>query len=150
MQSLVSLTGWRAHQWVSLFQFLHILPVKQYNGWISMKVWKDKLFYSKCLWISYFFQIFNFIGSSVIFLSRSEIPIWTHQRQFGLRGAGWELGIKTPASFSQHRRHNYLRLLSMQADRGGELCWEPPSGQVLLPADSPTRCRQCTPSFQKL
>ncbi len=28
------------------------------------------------------FQIFNFIGSSVIYLSLSEIPIWTHQRQF--------------------------------------------------------------------
>ncbi len=30
-----------------------------------------------------FFQIFTFIGSSVIYLSLSEIPIWTHQRQFG-------------------------------------------------------------------
>ncbi len=30
------------------------------------------------------FQILNFIGSSVIYLSLSEIPIWTHQRQFGL------------------------------------------------------------------
>jgi hypothetical protein len=37
------------------------------------------------LWISNFFsQIFTFIGSSVIYLSLSEIPIWTHQRQFGL------------------------------------------------------------------
>jgi hypothetical protein len=33
---------------------------------------KDKLFYSICLWISYFY------------LSLSEIPNWTHQRQFGL------------------------------------------------------------------
>ncbi len=48
------------------------------------KVWKHKLFYTKCLWISYFFQIFIFIGSSVICLSLSEIPIWTHQREFGL------------------------------------------------------------------
>jgi hypothetical protein len=42
------------------------------------------ILHTKCLWISYFFQIFNFIGSSVIYLSMSEIPIWTHQRQFGL------------------------------------------------------------------
>ncbi len=34
---------------------------------------------------------FNFIGSSVVYLSLSEIPIWTHQRQFGLNGdsRGW-------------------------------------------------------------
>ncbi len=32
----------------------------------------------------FFSQIFNFIGSSVIYLSLSEIPIWTHQSQFGL------------------------------------------------------------------
>ncbi len=44
---------------------------------------KQKIFYRQCLWISYFFQIFNFIGFSVIYLSLSEIPIWTHQRQFG-------------------------------------------------------------------
>jgi hypothetical protein len=31
-----------------------------------------------------FFQIFTFIGSSVICLSLSKIPIWTHQREFGL------------------------------------------------------------------
>jgi hypothetical protein len=36
------------------------------------------------LWISNFFQIFTLIGSSVICLSLSEIPIWTHQREFGL------------------------------------------------------------------
>ncbi len=48
------------------------------------KVWKHKLFYTKCLWISNFFLIFTFIGSSVIYLSLSKIPIWTHQRQFGL------------------------------------------------------------------
>ncbi len=48
------------------------------------KVKKRKLFYTKCLWISNFFQIFTFIGSSVICLSLSEIPIWTHQREFGL------------------------------------------------------------------
>ncbi len=35
--------------------------------------------------MSNFFQIFNFIGSSVIYLSLSEIPIWTHQRHFGLK-----------------------------------------------------------------
>jgi hypothetical protein len=49
-----------------------------------MKSLKHKLFYTKCLWISYFFQIFTYIGSSVICLSLSEIPIWTHQREFGL------------------------------------------------------------------
>jgi hypothetical protein len=48
------------------------------------KVWKDKLFYEECLWIS-FFQIFNFSGFSVIYLSLTEIPIWTHQRQYGMR-----------------------------------------------------------------
>jgi hypothetical protein len=48
------------------------------------KVWKHKLFYIKCLWISYLSQIFNFNGSSVIYLSFSKILIWTHQRQFGL------------------------------------------------------------------
>ncbi len=31
-----------------------------------------------------FFQNFTFNGSSVICLSLSEIPIWTHQREFGL------------------------------------------------------------------
>ncbi len=50
------------------------------------KVWKQILFYTKCLWISYFLQIFTFVGSSVICLSLSEIPIWTHQREFGLLG----------------------------------------------------------------
>ena len=65
--------------------FLHILPLKQFNGWISIKVWKDKLFYSKCWWIIYFCQIFNLFGCIVINLSLSEIPIWTHQRQFGLK-----------------------------------------------------------------
>jgi hypothetical protein len=43
------------------------------------------LFYTKCFWISYFFQIFTFIGSSVICFSLSEIPKWTHQREFRLR-----------------------------------------------------------------
>jgi hypothetical protein len=43
------------------------------------KAWKNKLFYNQCLWI-----IFNFIGYSVIYLALSEIPIWSHQRQFGL------------------------------------------------------------------
>ena len=38
--------------------------------------------------ISNFFQIFTFIGSSVICLSLSEIPIWTHQREFGLKSRG--------------------------------------------------------------
>ncbi len=52
------------------------------------KIWKHKLFYTKCLWISYFFQIFTFIGSSVICLSLSEIPIWTHQREFELTVCG--------------------------------------------------------------
>ncbi len=28
--------------------------------------------------------MFTFIGSSVIYLSLSEIPMWTHQRQLGL------------------------------------------------------------------
>ncbi len=71
-------------KWSHFSSFLHILPLKQYKGWISIKVWKQKLFYTKCLWISNFFQNFTFIGSSVICLSLSEIPIWTHQRQFGL------------------------------------------------------------------
>jgi hypothetical protein len=31
------------------------------------------------------FSNFNFIGSSVIYLSLRELPIWTHQRQFGLK-----------------------------------------------------------------
>jgi hypothetical protein len=31
------------------------------------------------------FQNFTFIGSSVIYLSLSKIPIWTHQSPFGLR-----------------------------------------------------------------
>jgi hypothetical protein len=39
------------------------------------------------LWISYFFQIFTLIGSSVICLSLSKIPLWTHQREFGLTSA---------------------------------------------------------------
>ncbi len=43
-----------------------------------------KIIHTKCLWISNFFQIFTFIGSLVIGLSLSEIPIWTHQREFGL------------------------------------------------------------------
>jgi hypothetical protein len=30
------------------------------------------------------FSNFNIIGFSVIYLSLSKIPIWTHQRQFGL------------------------------------------------------------------
>jgi len=44
--------------------------------------------------LAIFFQIFTFIGSSVICHSLSEIPIWTHQREFGLRPKlciyGWE------------------------------------------------------------
>jgi hypothetical protein len=39
------------------------------------------------------FQIFNFIGSSVIYLSLSKIPIWTHQRQFGLMSKEASPGI---------------------------------------------------------
>ncbi len=49
--------------------FLHILPLKQSNGWISMKSMKRQIM-QKCLWIT-FFQIFNFIGSFVIYLSLS-------------------------------------------------------------------------------
>ncbi len=49
--------------------FLHILPLKQYNGLISMKSMKNLIIL--CLLISYFFQTFNFIGSSVIYLSLS-------------------------------------------------------------------------------
>ncbi len=37
MRSLVSLTRWRAHQWVSLFQFPIYFACKHFNGWISMK-----------------------------------------------------------------------------------------------------------------
>ncbi len=36
------------------------------------------------MWINLYFSNFYFIGSSVIYLSLSEITIWTHQRQFGL------------------------------------------------------------------
>ena len=38
-------------------------------------------------------MLFTFIGSSVICLSLSEIPIWTHQREFGLTGI--YLSLKT-------------------------------------------------------
>jgi hypothetical protein len=65
---------------------LHILPLNSIMvAEFQWKVRKHKLFYTKCLWIIYFFQIFYFIGSSVIYLSLSKIPIWTHQRQSGLR-----------------------------------------------------------------
>ncbi len=64
--------------------FLHILPLKLYNGWISMKSMKTQIILQLILVDLLFFQIFNFIGSSVITLSLSEIPIWTHQRQLGL------------------------------------------------------------------
>jgi hypothetical protein len=50
-----------------------------------MKNIKDKLFFLQEIIVDWLlFQIFNFIGSSVIYLSLSEIPIWTHQRHFGL------------------------------------------------------------------
>jgi hypothetical protein len=49
--------------------------------------------------LAIFLQIFNFIGSSVIYLSLSEIPIWTHHAEairdkgFGtLKGGGVSLG----------------------------------------------------------
>jgi hypothetical protein len=53
----------------------------------SMKT-QITVFYTNCLWIRIFFQIFIFIGTSVIYLSLSEIPIWTHQMQFGLSHEG--------------------------------------------------------------
>ncbi len=67
--------------------FLHILSQNNIMAEFQWLVRKHKLFYSKCLWISYFFfpQIFNFIGSSVIYLFLGEIPIRTHQQQFGLK-----------------------------------------------------------------
>jgi hypothetical protein len=45
---------------------------------------KTKIILYEMLVDKQFFQIFTFIGSSVICLSLSKIPIWTHQRQFGL------------------------------------------------------------------
>jgi hypothetical protein len=58
------------------------------------------------LWISYFFQIFTFIGSSVIYLSLSEIPIWTHQRQFGLRRILFPV-VHFTLSHSSHSSHSH-------------------------------------------
>ncbi len=97
------------------------------------KVWKHKLFYTICLWISYFFQIFTFIGSSVICLSLSEIPIWTHQREFGLNCGG----IVTMASAAHTRpwpkyrithsqiqcRKNPQTFTARWAGEGGGECW---------------------------
>jgi hypothetical protein len=52
--------------------FLHILPVKQYNGLNFNENYENYSTVNACgLAI---FQIFNFIGSSVIYLSLSEIP----------------------------------------------------------------------------
>jgi hypothetical protein len=62
-----------------------MLPLKEFYGWFQPKVLKHKLFFSKCLWISKFCQIFNFNDHWVIQLYFSEIPIWTHQ---------WHLGSK--------------------------------------------------------
>jgi hypothetical protein len=61
--------------------FLHILPVKQY--WLNFNEKYENTNYST-INFSYFYQIFNFIGSSVIYLSLSEFYISTHLRQFVL------------------------------------------------------------------
>jgi hypothetical protein len=54
--------------------------------WLNFhKKYKNKNYYIlNACGLAIFFQIFTFIGSSVICLSLSEIPICTHQRQFGL------------------------------------------------------------------
>ncbi len=62
--------------------FLHILPLKQYTGWISMKSMKTQIILQKMLVDKLFYQIFNFIASSVIYLSLSEISI------FWVKGVG--------------------------------------------------------------
>ncbi len=56
--------------------FLHILPLKQYTGWISMKSMKTQIILQKMVVDKLFYQIFNFIASSVIYLSLSEISIF--------------------------------------------------------------------------
>ncbi len=43
MQSLVFLTGWEPISGFHFSSFLHILPRKQYNGWISMKSMKRQI-----------------------------------------------------------------------------------------------------------
>ncbi len=96
------------------YYVLHILPLNSIMvAEFQWKVWKHKLFYTKCLWISYFFQIFYFIGSSVIYLSLSKIPIWTHQRQFGLRNL---TGIvpRLPGIYKKNLRGRELASLPMR------------------------------------
>ncbi len=81
--------------------FLHILPLKQW------KVWEQKLVYGKCLWISYFFiPICNF--GSVIYLSLSAIPIWTHQRRFVLN-ALTILKLRNIFSIVNHKMWHFKR-----------------------------------------
>ncbi len=108
------------------------------------KVWKDKLFFSKCLWISYFFLNFYLHWFSVICLSLSEIPIWTHQREFGL--------ICPYNAVSNLTQWSYMRVLKncsenhlWQVDicrffphsvlsapwRKIDQCWEGKQGQIL-------------------
>ncbi len=67
--------------------FLHILSLKQYNSWISMISMKRQIILQLMLVDWHFFKIFKIIGSSVIYFSSSEIPIWTHQRQCGLKSS---------------------------------------------------------------
>ncbi len=43
VQSLVSLTGWEPISGSHFSSFLQILPLKQYNGWISMKSMKRQI-----------------------------------------------------------------------------------------------------------
>jgi hypothetical protein len=66
-----------------LSSFLHILPLKQING-KKKKVRNHKLFYRKCLWISYFFQIYYFISSSVIYLFFARSPYGLTRGNSGL------------------------------------------------------------------
>jgi hypothetical protein len=60
--------------WSHFSIFLHILHLKQYNGRISMKSMKTHIILQVILVDYLFFQIFKFIGSSVIYLSFEQDP----------------------------------------------------------------------------
>jgi hypothetical protein len=70
--------------------FLHMLPLKQYNGWISNEKYEKTNYSTVNACGLAIFTNFNFIGSSVIYLSLSE-------RQYGLsnyltsRGFSWSI-----------------------------------------------------------
>ncbi len=55
------------------------------NGEISMKKYENTNYPTVNACGLAIFSNFTFIGSSVIYLSLSEIPILTHKRQFGLK-----------------------------------------------------------------